>query len=169
MCDNDWLRMFGTVGSLDDLYTGSTCRWRCLKTFNRKCWDIFSPFWRHQLIDQLRVGFEPAENESAVHEHEPLTQVQWTMNSNRQAPLRRFHATSKSSLVAQNRMWQPLVAQVTRLPCLRKGDSLKVGQPAPLSSRMIGQPLFHWRTLAHKALLLPPAIKGESRESSWDF
>jgi hypothetical protein len=46
------------------------------------------------------------------------------------------------------------------------GDSLKEGQPAPLSSRMIGKPLFHRRTLAPEASLLPPVIKGESREST---
>ncbi len=40
---------------------------------------------------------------------------------------------------------QPLVVQVRRLPSLCKGDSLKVGQPAPLSSSMIGSPLSHWR------------------------
>ncbi len=51
----------------------------------------------------------------------------------------------KAYWLVQNRKWQPLVAQVRRLPSLRKGDSLKVGQPATLSSRMIGQPLSYWR------------------------
>ncbi len=51
----------------------------------------------------------------------------------------------KAYWFAQNQKRQPLVAQVRRLLSLRKGDSLKVGQPAPLSSRMIGQPLSYWR------------------------
>ena len=60
-----------------------------------------------------------------------------------------MHQQVKAHWFAQNRKRQPLVAQVRRLPSLRKGDSLKVGQPAPLSSRMIGQPLFHWRKRLH--------------------
>jgi hypothetical protein len=54
----------------------------------------------------------------------------------------------KAHWFAQNWKQQPLVAQVRRLSSLHKGDSLKVGQPAPLSSRMIGQPLSYW----HKRL-----------------
>ncbi len=56
-----------------------------------------------------------------------------------------FTQQAKAYWFAQNWKQQPLVAQVRRLPSLRKGDSLKVGQPAPLSSRMIGQPLSYWR------------------------
>jgi hypothetical protein len=48
----------------------------------------------------------------------------------------------KAHWFAQNRKRQPLVAQVRRLPSLRKGDSLKVGQPASLSSGTIGQLLY---------------------------
>ncbi len=65
------------------------------------------------------------------------------MNSNRQAPLRKFHATSVSSLVCAKQEVTTIGWKVRRLPSLCKGDSLKVGQPAPLSSRMIGQPLFY--------------------------
>jgi hypothetical protein len=88
----------------------------------------------------------------------------WTATG--KLPCADFTQQMKSHWFAQNRKWQPLVAQVTRLSSLRKGDSLKVGQPTPLSSKMISEPLFHWCTLAYKALLLPPVIKGESRESS---
>jgi hypothetical protein len=64
----------------------------------------------------------------------------------------------KAHWFAQNRKRQPLVTQVRRLLSLRKGDSLKVGQPAPLSSRMIGQPLSYWRKRLH-CFHLPYKVK----------
>ncbi len=81
-------------------------------------------------------------------------------------PCADFISQVKAHWFVQNRMWQPLVVQVRRLPSLRKGDSLKVGQTTPFSSKIIGKPFIHWGTLAHDASLLPPIIKGESRESS---
>ncbi len=66
----------------------------------------------------------------------------WTATG--KLPCTDFTQQVKAHWLAQNQKWQPLVAQVRRLPSLRKGDSLKVCQPAPLSSRMIGQPLSHW-------------------------
>ncbi len=74
-----------------------------------------------------------------------------------------FTQQVKAHWFTQNRKRQPLVVQDRRLPSLRKGDSLKVGQPAPL---LLGD---DWSTivlLAQEASLLPPTIKGESKEGS---
>ncbi len=116
-------------------------KWRCLKTFDRKCWDDFSPFSRDQLIDQLRVGFEPAENESSVHEHKSSTRVHWTMNSNRQAPLRRFYSTSKGSLVCPE-------PEVTTIGCTSYKTSEFVQRRQP-ESRSTCTPLLKvdWSTI----------------------
>ncbi len=81
----------------------------------------------------------------------------WTATG--KLPCADFTQQVKAHWFAQDWKWQPLVAQVRRLPSLRKGDSLKVGQPTPLSSRMIGQPLSHWRTRLHCFHLLSPKVK----------
>ncbi len=56
-----------------------------------------------------------------------------------------------------------MVAQDRRLLSLRKGDSLKVGQPASLSSGMIGQPLSYWRKRLHCFHLLYKVKAGKAR------
>ncbi len=43
-------------------------------------------------------------------------------------PCADINSQAKDHWFEQNRKWQPLVVQVRRLPSLRKGDSLKVGQ-----------------------------------------
>jgi hypothetical protein len=92
-----------------------------------KCWD--GPLRRQSLSE--KAGLEPEVIEPWVATGK-LTCADFTQQV-------------KAYWFVQNRKQQPLVAQVRRLPSLRKGDSLKVGQPAPLSSRMIGQPLSHRR------------------------
>jgi hypothetical protein len=121
--------------------------WRRLKTFDRKWWDDFSPFQRDHLIDQLRVGFEPAESESWVIDSGSLNCGQQQASSLAQITRNKWKLIGLCRTGSDNH-W------------LRKLEDFCV------CARMTGQPLFHFCTLVHEALLLPPTINSESRETS---
>lgn len=113
----------------------------------RKCWDDLS--LRREVQRRRSSGQWPIDDSSMTHRLESSRK-----QSNRLAPLRRFHQPKMRSLVCAEPETATIGCADRSFQILRKGDSLKVGQDAPLSSRMIGQPLLHQR----KASLLSPAI-----------